>query len=302
MKKRWLVAVTIPIVVAMVGVRIVGSETPPAVRTQALTISTVEQTVSCNGVVEAADGIGVMAPVACTIREVHASIGQRVRKGDILAVVDRESTVEHATDPMTKLAVAAMEENLVASDDGIVINVNAEAGKELPFGTPCVVLVRPCDLQVRIAIREKDLRVLQEGMRVRISGDGFAQKHYAATLTEILATASTNSSAPVVEGVVSMDDGQVDDSFRLGLTAKATVITSVTDEGIVIPYEAILSDESGNYVYIVEQGAAKIYRLNDAAPLAQGLLLYDTRLKDSSIIMEPEKVEYEGMTITEESP
>lgn len=273
--------------------------TPPTVKTTVLTPTQVEQTVSCNGVVEAVNGVGVFAPVSCCIREVRVAEGQRVKKGDVLAVVDKEATYAEAGDIATQVALAAMEEKLTAPEDGIVVEVSAKAGETLAFGTPCVLLVRPCDLQVRIAIRERDLRVLQEGMSVRISGDGLEQAAYLGKLTEISGTASADSSAIVVEGIVVPNEGQTDDSFRLGLSAKATVITSVVEEGYLIPYEAVLADEQGSYIYVLQEGKACLRRVNEAVQVPYGLLMADDSLVEATVILEPEKVSGDGATVTE---
>lgn len=299
MKKRWFWLMGCVLAAVGIGVWLNRPATPPTVKTLVLTPTQVEQTVTCNGVVEAVDGVGVFAPVSCYISEVRVSVGQRVKKGDVLAVVDKEATY-NATDAIAEqVALAAMEEDLTAPTDGIVVEVSAKAGETLSFGTPCVLLVRPCDLQVRIAIREKDLRVLREGMGVRISGDGLEQASYLGKLTEISGAASSDSSATVVEGVVLPEEGQTDDSFRLGLSAKATVITAVVDEGYLIPYEAVLADEQGSYIYLLQDGTARLHRVEGAVQVPHGLLLADDSLANEAIIMEPEKVTGDGATVME---
>lgn len=299
MKKWWFWLMGVVTLAVGVGVWMNRPATPPTVRTAVLTPTQVEQTVSCNGVVEAVDGIGVFAPIGCRIREVCVTVGQRVQKGDVLAVVDKDATYSETGDIAAQVALAAMDESLIAPEDGILVEVSAETGKWLDFGTPCVLLVRPCDLQVRIAIREKDLRVLREGMRVRISGDGLEQASYYGQLTEISGAASADSSATVVEGVVIPDEGETDDSFRLGLSAKATVITSVVDEGYLIPYEAVLADEEGSYIYLLRDGKAYLHRVEGAVQVSRGLLMTESSLSDAVVIMEPEKVMGDGTVVME---
>lgn len=299
MKKRWFWLIGAIAVTVGIGLWFNRPVTPPTVKITVLTATQVEQTVTCNGVVEAVDGVGVFAPISCRIREVYVTAGQRVKKGDVLAVVDKEATYADTDDIPTQVALAAMEEELIAPEEGIVVEVSAVAGKTLAFGTPCVWLVRPCDLQVRIAIREKDLRVLREGMSVRLSGDGLEQTSYHGTLSEISGAASADSSATVVEGVVLPDEGQADDSFRLGLSAKATIITSVVEEGYLIPYEAVLADEQGSYIYLLQDGRAVFYRVEGAVQMPGGLLLKDGTLADMTVITEPEKIGYDGEVVTE---
>ena len=264
-----------------------------------LTPTQVEHTVSCNGVVEAADGVGVFVPITCRVREVNVSVGQRVQKGDVLAVIDKEQTMSDTTDVTSQLALAALREEIVAPEEGIIVERAAEAGKTLKQGTPCALIVRGCDMRVRIAIREKDLRVLREGMAVRISGDGLEKASYSGVLSEIACTATTGSSATMVAGVVFPNIGEIDDSFRLGLTAKAAVVTSVTETGYLVPYEAVLADDVGSYFYLLNDGVAQRYRVEDAVQMARGWLLTDETLAQAVLIMEPEKVAGDGAVIAE---
>lgn len=298
--KKWIWIIGILALAVGVGIWMNRTETPPTVRTMVLTPTRVEQTISCNGVVEATDGVGVFAPISCRIREVCVEVGQRVKKGDVLAVVDKEATRSDGGDIATQLAVAALDENIVAPEDGIIVEVGAKAGQTLKLGTSCVLLVRPEDLRVRIAIREKDLRVLREGMTVHITGDGLEQRQYGGVLSDISCTASSSGSSAVVAGVVTPNAGETDTSFRIGLTAKATVVTAVTEKGFLVPYEAILADEQGSYFYIAEKGIAHMYRVTDAVQVASGVLLTDDELTDATVVLEPEKVGGDGFPVMEE--
>lgn len=298
MKKRWFWMTMVVVAALGVGIWMSMPETPPVVKTMVLTSAPVEQTVSCNGVVEAMDGVGVFAPIDCRIREVCVAVGQRVTKGDVLARIDKEATYAAVSDLATQVALAGMEEALTAPEDGIVIEVPAKAGETLAMGTPCALLVRPCDLQVRIAIREKDLRVLREGMRVRISGDGLEQAAYEGVLSEISYTVSSGSSSAMVAGVVTPDVGVTDASFRLGISAKATVITSTVEAGYLVPYEAVLADEQGSYIYVLQDGVAYLKRVEGAIQVPRGLLLTDEELEGATVVLEPEKVMENGTVVT----
>lgn len=299
MKKRWFLVVILFLSFVGIGFWANRSKVPPSVRTTVLVSTRVEETVSCTGIVEAKDGVGVFAPVACRIREVCVAEGQRVQRGDVLAIVDKEATLAVNQDVAVQVALAAMKESIVAPEDGIVVNVSAKVGETLKVGTPCVVLARPTDLQIRIAIREKDLRVLREGMPVRISGAGLEQSTYEGVLSEISCAASSSGANTVVSGTVTPSVEKIDASFRLGLTTKATVVTSVTERGILVPYEAIVSDEDGSFFYLVRNNSACMYRINESVQLPGGVLLTDEALDCASVVLEPEKVGKDGAEILE---
>ena len=151
---------------------------------------------------------------------------------------------------------------------------------------------------MRIAIREKDLRVLKTGMPVRVTGDGFQKDAYAGTLTEIASAARNGSgSGTVVEGVVTLKEGEIDHSLRLGLTAKAAIVTAVTDGGVVVPYEAVLTEEEQSYVFVLEDGCARRRNIRVLEQLADGVLLADGDLSDARVIAQPGRIDRDGMAV-----
>ena len=300
MKKRWIVVLMLLVFVAAAVVVIGWPEPTVEVRTATLTPRQVEQTVTCTGAVEAAKSSGVFAPIACVLREVSVAEGQRVKKGDTLALVDGDATRAMPSDPSELMLLAAMPEQLTAPADGIVLQIKGMAGAVLEAGTPCAVLALQSDIQIRVAIREKDLRVLKTGMDVRVTGDGFQKAAYAGTLTEIASAArSSTGSGTVVEGVVTLAQGESDPSLRLGLTAKAVIITAVTDGGVVVPYEAVMTEEDGSYVYLLEGGCAHRRGIRVREQLADGVLLVDGDLANCQVITQPGLIRRDGASVTD---
>ena len=281
MKKRWIFVLLLVAVAA--GVTVVAGWPQPTVtvKTATLTPQLVEQTVTCTGAVEAAESTGVFAPISCVLRDVAVAEGQRVQKGDVLATVDREATRAMLSDPAQLMVLAAMPEELTAPEDGIVVQVKATPGTVLEMGVPCAVLA-----------------LLETGMPVRVTGDGFQKDAYAGTLTEIASAArSGSSSGTVVEGVVTLKAGEIDPSLRLGLTAKAAIVTSVTDGGVVVPYEAVLTEEEQSYVYVLEDGCARRRNIRVQSQLAQGVLLADGDLSGARVIAQPGRIDRDGMAV-----
>ncbi len=306
MKKRWIWIALLVVVAVGVGWYISRPETPMTVDTMLLQPQRVEQTINCTGAVESAESTGVFLPLSCVIREVWVEPGQQVEVGDTLFAIDKEATRYLQEDSADLLTLAAMEEQVTAPYSGIVTAVKAKVGKTLEPETPCVALALPSSLQVRVSIREKDLRTLKTGMTVRVTGDGFQKKSYDGILTDISSAASTAGSGAVVEGVITLQEGQVDVSMRLGLTAKAAIITQITEDGLVVPYEAILSDDRGqDYVYVLEEGRAHRIDVEAAAQLSDGILLADPAMQGKRLILQPDKIAEEGIAVVcagEETP
>lgn len=298
MKKWWIWLVVLAVAAGGAGVFLGWPAAPVTVETVRLRPQRVEQTVTCSGVVESAENTGVLLPMACVLEQVSVEAGQQVEKGTVVAVVDKEATRRLlGNNPSALMALAAMDAQLTAPETGIVVAVKGVAGETLEAGTPCAVIAPREALQVRIAIREKDLPALETGMRVRVSGDGFTRDSYAGTLSEISSTAGNNGAGAVVEGVVTLEAEEADASFRLGLSSKAAIVIAVSEEGLVVPYEAVVNRNGTDGVYLLEDGIARRRDIPVLAQLGDGLLLADETLKGAEVILEPKKITGDGMAV-----
>lgn len=299
MNKRWFWAVVFVAIFGAAVVALVGGNKEVTVDTVTLSPQRVEQTVCCTGVVESATSTGVFVPVSCRIQEVAVAVGQRVSAGDTLAVIDKQASLEQIADEKQRMVLAATPDTLLAPADGVVVATKVESGDWLEPGVPCVVVALQDKLQVRIAIQEKDLPAMRIGMPVRVTGEGFRQSSYAGTLQEIAASARTDSGAgTVVEGIVALQGD--DPSLRLGLSAKATIVTDVTDKGLLIPYEAVENEGEDSFVYLLKEGAVKRVSVPSHIPVGEGLLLADKGWQGSQVIVHPEQIAQHKLTVKTE--
>jgi len=297
MKKRWVILSVIGLAIVLTVVLSRVSQRPITVSAITLEPRRVEQTVSCMGVVEVADATVVALPIDCVIQKVNVKVGDRVQKGEVLAVVDKEATRQTLFDSASLMALAALPETVTAPRDGTVMEVGAAAHQILEYGSPCAVLAADEDMQIRIAIRERDLRMVKKGMTVRVTGDGFEKEFYEGILTKISSTARTDDGGTVVEGLVDLSDGAFDPSLRLGLTAKAAIVTAVTENGYIVPYEAVQSDKDGSYVYVLDNGQTRRQEIAVAAQVAEGILLQDASLATEQVISDAQSITASGQKV-----
>ncbi len=304
MKKRWIFSALCVAAAVVMAVTYTTPDTTVTVKTTTLKTATVEQTVTCTGVVEAGEVQGVFPPLRCVIDEVLVGDGQAVKAGETIACINKDATraFQQSGDRIgAALTLATIPSVITAPADGIVVSVETAAGSTLEEYASCVTLAAQEDLQVRVMIREKMLPSLEIGQTVRVSGVGFDKKRYDGKLTEIssAASAGTVSGERRVEGVVTLAAGQADASMRLGLTAKAKIIVSTVPDGLVIPYEAVRQAADGSrYVYTAENGVAVYHTLTPQEELTDGLLVDGAGLVGKRLVTEPDKVTADGMPLT----
>lgn len=298
MKKRWILASAVGVLFVLAVVMFRVFERPVMVSAITLQPCRVEQTISCMGVVEPADATVIMLPVNCAFSRVNVKAGDRVKKGDVLAVVDKDATRQLNLDGTALMTLAAMPEEITAPQNGTIMEVKANEHQVLENTSPCMIMAADKDLQIRIAIREKDLRLLEMGMKARVTGDGFAKDSYEGQLIKISSAAQKNDGGTVVEGLVRFAESSFDPSLRLGLSAKAVIVTAVTEKGYIVPYEAVKTDEDGDYVYVLRDGTAQRQSIEVLAQVAQGVLLADDSLAQIQIVYDAERIQSNGQRVT----
>ena len=302
MKKRLIFPVIVGVAAIVFGAMKDGEKTSVTVEAAGLQAQTVEETVSCNGVIEAGETVLVYPPVNCVVQNVSVKVGQQVTAGESLIVIDKEATkrTQIGDDRMSDaLELTAMAGSVTSPVDGIVLSVDAMDGTLLDAGVPCVTIAPRTGLQVRVMLREKLLPKLAVGQTVQISGAGFDKDMYCGTLSEISSAAASNSGGEsVVEGIVALDAGEVDASMRLGLSAKAKIVTSTREACVLIPYEAVAHTEDGQrYLYFAENGKAIYCPITPIEDLAEGVLVNGDAWVGRTLILEPEKVTGDGMSV-----
>lgn len=249
-----------------------------------------ESTVSCTGVVEAGKVTGVTASVPCVVEELLVEEGQAVEAGDPVIKINKEASRLVQDERQTQaLSLSVMPEVICASSDGIVVGITAAPGDVLDAGIPGVMVAERRSLQVRVAIPEKHLNTVKSGQSVVISGKGLSSSRYTGRLEEIAAAVSTVGSAPAVSGRVTLDEDHIDDSFRIGLTTKVSIVTALYESDVVVPHEAVMRDQEEAYVYVWRNGRVEKQTVHIRTEVEQGVLVKED-LEQAVVVTQPSEL------------
>ncbi len=298
MKKYvWLVLGTAFAVAAIFGIKAWRTEEETAVTLTTIEPQTVQQTVICTGKVEASKSREVYVEVPCVAKEIYVKEGQTVKSGDVLFSVDAEATRE----ALSQLAGSLSEEipdvtdtQVTAPVSGVVTSLSVQEGEITDHTEPCATIASGEGKQIAVAIRERFLPQVQIGQKVVVTGVAFSQKEYLGTLTSLATSAHQeyigSVSETVVDAVVSLDEGETDDSLRTGLNAKAAIVTRVDEDALLVPYECLTQNERGEdcvYVYR-ENGYAERQPIEVADEYADGVLVVSGISAGERVVQAPE--------------
>jgi HlyD family secretion protein len=154
--------------------------------------------------------------------------------------------------------------NVVAPSAGLILSRSVEVGQIVGPGTGALFhLAEGGQMEMRAQISQQDLAAAHVGMPAQVTPVG-SDRTFSGTVWQV---------APMIDAQTRLGDVRIavpyDPIMRPGGFAEAR-ITAGTTNAPLLPQSAVLSDEKGNYVYIingkneVERRDIKIGAVNDS--------------------------------------
>lgn len=174
-------------------------------------------------------------------------------EGQILNSDQKEALYKNVE--MAQLSADIAEQNYntalkgVLSDmNGIVTAVNVEPGAVVTKGTPILSLEDSDNVKVDVEISKYDIASIAEGQRATVNISGI---DYDGVVSKInrFATGGTSDNAKITVSVKILNPN---DRVYLGIQSDVTIFTDERDSALTIPREAYYSDDTGDYVYVIE--------------------------------------------------
>jgi len=162
--------------------------------------------------------------------------------------------------------------NVVAPTSGLVLARSVEVGQIVGPGTGALFrLADNGEMEMRAQMSQQDLALIHVGMPAQVTPVG-SDRSYTGHVWQV---------APVIDPQSRLGDVRIavpyDPAMRPGGFAEAK-ITAGTTTAPMLPQSAVLSDDQGNYVYVingkneVERRAIKIGAVSDSGvTIAEGI-------------------------------
>ncbi|MBR5406341.1 MAG: efflux RND transporter periplasmic adaptor subunit [Lachnospiraceae bacterium] len=182
---------------------------------------------------------------------------------------------------------------IVADYDGVVTMINATEGETVNEGTPVLTLESTEDIVVKCSVNKYDIDSIDRDQTAVVKIRG---KEYSGKVTRIEGMTGTNAEQASNIGIeVSLDEP--DDDIIIGLEVKTYIDTAHKDDALIIPLDALGTDEEGDYVF-VERGK-KAVRLNIETGIKNDEMIEVTSgLAEGDVVVWDDSVELsDGMDI-----
>jgi len=145
--------------------------------------------------------------------------------------------------------------NVIAPTSGLILSRSVEIGQIVSPGSGALFrLAEAGQMEMRAQLSQQDLTYIHTGMNAQVTPVG-SDRTFTGTVWQV---------APVIDPQSRLGDVRIavpyDPSMRPGGFAEAK-ITSGTTMAPLLPQSAVLSDDAGNYVYIIN-GKNEVERRN----------------------------------------
>ena len=142
--------------------------------------------------------------------------------------------------------------NVLAPQSGTLVTMNAVEGSYISNSMPLVVIDGADQMKVTASVSEALVPKLTVGDKAEVSVSA-ADATFTATIRSVGRAASMQTKLYTVVLTVPADVG----GLMSGMFADVTFRTDTAENTIVVPTEAILTSNHVQYVFVVEDGAAK---------------------------------------------
>ena len=244
----------------------------------------------------------VTSALPLVLSEFEVEEGDHVEVGDVIARVDRKAseTFISSLGKVSQLAAATaslstamslIPEEITADRSGTVIST-AGAGAAVESGTSIATIAGTDSLVLTSAVSELNIARIQPGQPVEFTLSAYPDDVFTGTVSKIAGSARSQYSGAVLETVVDVliSPDSTDPRLRSGLTADVRFQLSDPRKICVLPYNAIGQDEEGEYVYLLEDGAAVKHKIFTGAEFSDGTEVIKGATINDKVFLDPEDI------------
>ena len=191
------------------------------------------------------------------------------------------------------LANAMLADNIIkAPFNGTVASLNAEIGENIAPLRPVMRLINTEGMTVKISVPENEIAKVQLGDTAEIVIPALVDKRLSGKVAEKSMTASLLTHSYPVKVLIE----QPDEALAPGMVGKVVLKADVS-KGIIIPANAVLINQEGKFVWVVEDDRATRRKITLSGYSGNGVIVDDGLMTGDKVIVEGYQKVSEGMKV-----
>lgn len=163
-----------------------------------------------------------------------------------------------SSDESTNKGTTKAEEIIVYSDNaGVVGEIKVKPGSAVSLGSQILKIADADSMQAKLNVTEDKIGEIKTGQNAEVSCSALKNNKMSGSVAKIgnvaKQTATSNGKETSVEVIVKIDKG-LTSAVKSGYTVKCSITVDSKDNAMILPYESIKYDDSGNeYVLCYSQ-------------------------------------------------
>ena len=191
------------------------------------------------------------------------------------------------------LANAMLADNVLkAPFDGTIVSLNAEVGENIAPMRPVLRLINTKGMTVKISVPENEIAKVQLGDTAEIVIPALGDKIFYGKIIEKSMTASLLTHSYPVKVLID----QPDEAFAPGMIGKV-VLKADINKGIIVPANAVLINQEGKFVWVVEDSRATRRQITISGYSGNGVIVSEGLTMGDMVIVEGYQKVSEGMKV-----
>ena len=218
---------------------ITGSSTLEPINTQTLTAPYSETEASSDTISEEISSKSVQGSaqsVAYTVTELNAEAGEEVDEDDVIAVLEDED---------------GEETEIVAEFDGIVLEIAAEEDDEISSGSEIAIIMSLDGFEMSLSVDETEISTVEKGQEATVTVDALSED-FTGEVSAVSYNGSSNGSTAEYQITVEIE---YQEGIYPAMSASAEIVIESSDEGLLVPVNAVNTSGDDSYIYIAPDSA-----------------------------------------------
>ena len=190
-----------------------------------------------------------------TIAQLEAQLELKKAGSTPQDIAAQEAQVENALASLQSAQAKLKHAEIVSPIQGVIVTFEAKVGQYASPSTALVSIISADDFEIEAQVSEIDIGKVSIGNSVSMTLDAFPSEIFTGSVFYIDPAQTT------VEGVVGykikVAFDTMDSRMKSGLTVNLDIATRNAQEALALPQYAILQNDDGTFVQVLETGVIK---------------------------------------------
>lgn len=171
-------------------------------------------------------------------------------------LVDNSQEVEAAKANVQAFQNTVNMAKIIAPFDGTVTEISTMPGEMITNGTRAVQIDNLENLVVNVDVSEIEISKVEIGHPVVITFDALPYQEFSGSVSGVSSAGTDDSGTVEFHVIVTIEDA--DESVKPGFTAVVSIITSQTEDVLLVPNQALMDKKGNNIVMVSGQDGVPI--------------------------------------------